>query len=192
MTIQTFEFGTLIKLSQALDSRTKNLHLAYSIVFGIGGAFFLSLLLLDYHSIVGTTLILAATVAKFVGCYRFGRSATLQEQLFIDAKELILMIKGIRSMKRQVFDLASVTHFRFLDKSVMAPHPLAVEGFDYLGFQTEQRVIQEMYGDNRLAFDYNGRTVQFGKNIYSWEFDDILRVMRSYGYTSKPETAAMD
>ena len=55
----------------------------------------------------------------------------------------------------------------------MAPHPLAGKSFDYLGFQTEQKVINEMYGDNRLAFDYNGRTISFGKNVYSWEFDEI-------------------
>jgi hypothetical protein len=191
MTVQTFEHGTLIVLSKPFDTRAKALYLAYSIVFGVGGVFLLSLLLYEYLSIVVTMVLLAGTVAQFIGCYRFGRSAILQEQIFIDDKELVLMVKGW-TMKRQVFDLASVTDFRFLDKPVMDPHPLAGESFDYLGFQTEQQVINEMHGDNRLAFDYNGRLVKFGKNIYSWDFAEILQLLRSYGYTSSQTPAVAE
>jgi hypothetical protein len=183
MTVQTFEHGTLIILSKPFDTRPKALYLAYSIVFGVGGVFLLGLLFYEYLPIAGTIVLLAFVIAQFVASYRFGRSAMLQEEIFIDAKELILMVKSIGIMKRQVFDLASVTHFRFLDKPVMAPHPLAGESFDYLGFQTEQQVINEMHGDNRLAFAYNGTTVKFGKSIYSWDFDEIFDLLRSYGYT---------
>jgi hypothetical protein len=116
----------------------------------------------------------------------------LQEKIFLDDRELIIMAKGVRTMKRQVFDLASVTHFRFLDKPRMAPHPLAGQSFDYLGFQTEQQVINEMHGDNRIAFDYDGRVVKFGKNVYSYDFEEILRLLESYGYRSQVETVAMD
>jgi hypothetical protein len=184
MIVQTFEHGTLIVLSKPFDSRAKALYLAYSIVFGVGGTFLLGLLFYEYPSITVTVLLLALATVQFVASYRFGRSAMLQEEIFIDSKELILMIKGIGPMKRQIFDLPAVTDFRFLDKPVMAPHPLAGESFDYLGFQTEQQVINEMFGDNRLSFDYNGRVVKFGKNVYSWDFDEILQLLRSYGYTS--------
>jgi hypothetical protein len=30
-----------------------------------------------------------------------------------------------------------------------------------------------MHGDKRLAFDYRGKTIQFGENIYSWDFDEL-------------------
>lgn len=30
-----------------------------------------------------------------------------------------------------------------------------------------------MHGDNRIAFDYNSKTITFGENIYSWEFEEI-------------------
>jgi hypothetical protein len=65
----------------------------------------------------------------------------------------------------------------------MEKHPLAGEAFDYLGFQTEQQVINEMHGDNRLALDYEGVTVKFGKNVYSWEFDEIVNLLKGHGYT---------
>ena len=192
MTVQTFEHGTLFILSKPFDTRAKILYLAYSIVFAIGGTFFLDLLLRDYLPIVGTIFLLAFSIARFVASYRFGRSSVLEQHLFIDSNELILMDKAIRIQKRQVFELSSVTHFRFLAKPEMSRHPLAGESFDYLGFQTEQKVINEMYGDNRLVFDYNGTTVKFGKNIYSWDFDEIIHVLRFYGYDANQPTTAMD
>ena len=188
MTIQTFEQGTLITLSKPFDTRAKTLYLAYGIGFAIGGAFILASLLDIYLTIVGTIVVLAFGTALLVASYRFGRSSLLQEHLFIDEKKLILMEKGFK-IKRKVFDLASVTQFRFLAKPEMARHSLTGENFDYFGFQMEQQVINEMHGDNRLAFDYNGRTVTFGKNIYSWDFDEILRIMISYGYIANKPTA---
>lgn len=42
-----------------------------------------------------------------------------------------------------------------------------------MGFQTARQVINEMHGDNRIAFDYNGRMITFGENVYSWEFEEL-------------------
>jgi hypothetical protein len=30
-----------------------------------------------------------------------------------------------------------------------------------------------MHGDNRLAFDYEGRIITFGQDVYSWEFEEL-------------------
>ena len=135
MTVQTFEHGTLIILSKPFDTRAKALYLAYSIVFGIGGVCLLALLFYEYLPMAGTIFLLAGIIAQLVGSYRFGHSAMLQEKIFVDGKELILMNKGIGPTKRRVFDFAAVTNFRLLDKPVMARHPLAGESFDCLGFQ---------------------------------------------------------
>jgi hypothetical protein len=60
----------------------------------------------------------------------------------------------------------------------MAKHQLAGESFDYLGFETQQQVINEMHGDKRLAFDYKGNTVTFGENVYSWDYDTLKEVLQ--------------
>ena len=36
-----------------------------------------------------------------------------------------------------------------------------------------------MHGDNRLAFDYNGKTITFGENVYSWEFEELENLLYS-------------
>ncbi|WP_217602470.1 hypothetical protein [Chitinophaga sp. GbtcB8] len=38
-------------------------------------------------------------------------------------------------------------------------------------------MINDLHGDNRLAFDYNGKTITFGNNIYSWDFDELEVVL---------------
>jgi len=179
VTVNAYQQGTLVVLSKPLDTRAKSLYLAYSIVFGITGAFFLSLLLIIYSSLVGGIVILAFGTGLLIASYRFGHAAMQQEEIFIDDKALFLITKGIKSKKRQVFELDAISNFRFLDKPRVERHALAGETFDYLGFQTEQQVINEMHGDNRLALDYEGVTVKFGKNVYSWEFDEIVELLKN-------------
>lgn len=34
-----------------------------------------------------------------------------------------------------------------------------------------------MYGYNQLAFDYEGKTIKFGDNIPSWDFDELQSIL---------------
>ncbi|WP_236387118.1 hypothetical protein [Chitinophaga filiformis] len=97
----------------------------------------------------------------------------MKEQLFISKDSLQLIRKEIFRSSRQAFNVEKISHFRHLAKPPLTKHPLAGEGFDYLGFQTEEQVINDMHGDNQLAFDYAGRTVKFGNDIPSWDFEEL-------------------
>lgn len=106
----------MVVLSEPLDTRAKSLYLAYAIVFGLTGAVFLNLLLIIYYTFEGGVIILAFGTGLLIASYRFGHAAMLQEQIFIDGKEFFLITKGIKSKKRQVFELDAISNFRFLDK----------------------------------------------------------------------------
>lgn len=97
----------------------------------------------------------------------------MSEKIFIDKQELQLIRQGLFNVSRKSFDISLISNFRHLSKPELARHPLAGETFDYLGFQTERQVINEMHGDNRIGFDYNGRAITFGENVYSWEFTEL-------------------
>ena len=75
--------------------------------------------------------------------------------------------------RKKKYDISGIRGFRFIEKPVLTPHPLAGVTFDYLGFQTAQHVINELYGDHRIAFDYKGATISFGKNLYSWDYEEL-------------------
>ena len=101
----------------------------------------------------------------------------MSEQLFTNKNQLQLIKTGFLTKKKKSYDTTKISRLRNLNKPQLTRHPLAGDSFDYLGFQTEQQVINEMHGDNRLAFDYEGRTISFGQNIYSWEFDELENLL---------------
>ncbi len=101
-------------------------------------------------------------------------NALRKESLLITPEKITLIKKSLYTTEKKEFDPKKISGFRHLGKPELTKHPLAGESFDYLGFQTEQQVINEMHGDNRLAFEYDGRTINFGENIYSWDFDELL------------------
>jgi len=173
MTVADHKNGKLITLSKAFDSKSKILYAFYFFVFFLGGAGSL-LKLFDEKPFSGLTIfVVVFSSALFIAAYKFVNKATMSEKIFINKQEVQLIKKGLFNLHRKSFDIAFISNFRHLDKPAPTRHPLAGETFDYLGFQTEQQVINEMYGDNRVAFDYEGKTISFGENVYSWEFSEL-------------------
>jgi len=111
--------------------------------------------------------------AFYIGAFRFLNKILMTEKIFVNEKELRLIKKGFLNSEQTSFEISKISNFRHLEKPELPRHPLAGQTFDYLGFQTEQQVINEMHGDNRLAFDYNGKTIFFGQNVYSWDFEEL-------------------
>ena len=162
----------LITLSKAFDNRPKILNIFYSVSLLSSGILLLYAFLNVNSSGISTLIILSGIVGCFLAGYRFGNKALMSERIFINDQELVLIKQGVKKVEKS-FILSMISNFKHLDKPDYTKHPLAGNSMDYLGFQTEQQVINEMYGDNRLSFDYNGKVVTFGENIYSWEFDEL-------------------
>jgi hypothetical protein len=91
------------------------------------------------------------------------------------------LIKKSFTTRAEVFAIAGVSQFRHLEKAPSTKHPLAGESFDSLGFQTQQELIKELSGDSRMAFDYEGRVIRFGENVYSWEFEEVAALVAAAG-----------
>jgi hypothetical protein len=84
-----------------------------------------------------------------------------------------LIRTGFLNFKVRTYETKNISMFRHLEKPALSKHPLAGESFDYLGFQTQQIMINEMHGDNRVSFSYSGKTINFGQNVSSWELEQI-------------------
>jgi hypothetical protein len=174
MIVKDFESGKLIKIGDAFDSRAKTLNTFYFLIFFIPAALILRSALKtdgEHYGIIFFSLV--ASVAFFIAAYRFINKALMSESLFVNKTKLCLLRKDLFKNKRTCYEISEISNFRHLAKPELTPHALAGNSFDYLGFQTEQKVISEMHGDKRLAFDYKGKIIQFGENIYSWDFDEL-------------------
>jgi hypothetical protein len=89
----------------------------------------------------------------------------MNEKLFVNKTKFQLIKQGIGKATSRTFDNTKISNFRLLKKVELSKHPLAVNTFDYLGFGTEQKLINEVHGENRLAFDYEGKTIAFGQDL---------------------------
>lgn len=178
MTSKDYQDGKLVILSKAFDNRAKILNFIYFVVFTFSGVAFLIL----FFSATSITLglvafsILVAAIYSFIG-YKFLNKCLQTEKLFITHTKLVIERKGFLNTKINSYSIANISNLRHLKLPEVSKHPLAGDNFDYLGFETEQKVINEMHGDNRIAFDYGNKTITFGENLYSWDFDEINRLI---------------
>ena len=173
MNIIDSQDGKLITLSKAFDERAKILYAFYFVSFFCGGTIFLWVSLDVIPSLGIKFLLLIFMVACYISAYRFLNKALMTEKIFFNNKELKIIKTGFINSSSSSFEISQISNFRHLDKPEVSDHPLAGQTFDYLGFQTEQKVINEMHGDNRLGFEYYGKTILFGQNIYSWQFEEL-------------------
>lgn len=174
MTVKDSQNGKIVILSKAFDNRAKILNGIYGVVFCTGAFLLLHMVILSEFYRAGPTIFsIGMSIGFLVISYRFIKKALFAEKLYINKNLLTISKGGFLYGSSFSYDISLISNFRHLDKPEITKHPLAGESFDYFGFQTEQKVINEMHGDNRLAFDYNGTTITFGENIYSWEFGEL-------------------
>jgi hypothetical protein len=173
MTVKDHKGGKLLILSKPFDSRVKALEASYGLIFFIGFCAALLVLIISNLDALGSLFLVAAIIIQFMIFKKFANTAFLSERIFITRTELSLIKKKLFSSEQVSYEINRISHLRYLGKPELTRHPLAGDNFDYLGFQTEQQLINEVHGDNKLSFRYDGKTVTFGNNIYSWDFDQI-------------------
>lgn len=173
MTIENINDGKLITLSKPFDTRGKYLNFFYFLTFFSAGILFVRLSITDLSNWILVILGLLAVFVCFIAAYRFLNKTLESEKIYVDKQTLKLIRTGFLKFRVAYYEISKIINFRHLAKPGITKHPLAGETFDYLGFQTDQAVINEMYGDNRVSFSYLGKTVSFGENISSWEFTEL-------------------
>ncbi len=180
MLVTDFENGKKVVLSKAFDSRAKVLHTFYAIIFAAQTiAFSLIFLSFEEQSLFLYCIIFGGIAAGAIATYRFINKALKSEIIIINPDEMVVIVKGLLTSEKQSYKAKKIAKLNFLLKPEAAKHPLATDNFDYLGFQTQQQVINEMYGDNRIGFEYENKTVTFGEHIYSWHFEKLQAVFKS-------------
>lgn len=182
---QTAE-GVLFVLEKPFDGRGQWLFAWYAFSFVLPALF---LLFMAGEMWIGggveVLVLVAAALASLVIGFRYLTGAWRKDTLLITPDTVLLSQQKGFHKTQQSFSRAAITGLRFLDKPEETPHPLAGKTFDYLGFQTQQQVISEIFADHRVAFDYQGRTISFGRKIYSWDFAEIRDAL--LGHPDEPE-----
>lgn len=170
---KTVSNGTLFILEKPFNPGSKWLFAFYCIAFFALLSWYFGEI---FTRVDLTSILLLATITTgyIVAGYRFASNASRMKTILVTSKTLEFTEQCWFYKRKKKYDISEISGFRFIERPVLTPHPLAGLTFDYLGFQTAQQVINEMYGDNRIAFDYNGTTISFGKNLYSWDYEELF------------------
>lgn len=170
----------VVTLSKALDSAAKILSFVNFGAFVVFAALIIRMLIGD----LGGQILYLLVAMEVIGLalviligYRFLRRATWEEVLILEADRITLKKGYMLGMRTRVFPVAELSKFRFLNKPELSPHPLAGESMDYLGFDTEQKMINEVHGDDLMAFDHRGKVISFGQATASWEYDELAELI---------------
>lgn len=169
--------GRRIILSRPFDTRDKVLYIIYAVSFLFSACIFLWVFLYESLGLIPSLILLCSLAVFTVAFYRFAKRATSYEELYIDSKQLKIIRGSYFGSTKVAIELDRILGIDHLDKPDLTDHPLKGASFDYLGFQTEQKVISEMHGDNRIRVQYDDNEYYFGTDVYSWEFDQIRDII---------------
>jgi hypothetical protein len=171
--IKNLRNGKVITLSSPLYSRARILDFSYAILFLVSSLGFGYLIFTNYDVLMAAIIAFLGTIACAIAFYRFINKATETEKLFVSKERLDIMNSTIFKRSSKSFVISEISDFKFNEREKYEPHPLKGETFDYLGFQTEQHVIQDLHSEGRISFTYRGRPFRFGKDVASWEFSQL-------------------
>ena len=121
-------------------------------------------------------IILAIIFVYFLVSFSFLKQIFRSEKMILGSTYLILEQGGLFVKSSEYFELGKIDQINFSDKEFkLADHPLKSEHIDYFGFETQDKVIANAHKNDKLQFQYQGRMISFGKDIFSWDYEIILK-----------------
>jgi hypothetical protein len=170
----------LIVVSNTVQPRIKLLFWAeFLFTIGMATIFLLQSLPLD-QNLLHATAGLGATVLYLLAAYRFLSRMFFEERLLIDGTSFIIIQRTPFSLKTRTYLWKEIGPLHYVGKETKTDHPLKGRSFDYLGFETQEHLIQSLHHDGNMYFNYRGLPVRFARGVYSWDAEEIVRMMKLY------------
>jgi hypothetical protein len=169
-----------IKLGDRIAPRIKALYWGeFVLTAGMATIFLLQSFPLNasfFNAVAG----LGAAFLYGLAAYRFIARMLYKEEVWLD--EEYLMLVNITPFKRKVskYDWHDVGPLHYTGKRSKTDHPLKGQCYDYFGFETQEQLIQNIYDEGNLYFNYCGFSVRFAKGVYSWNAEEMVRMMKLF------------
>ena len=120
------------------------------------------------------------------------RRITHQEIITVDATSLSLTDKHLFGKKKRSFKLEHIGQISTAGVENFTPHPLEGNYAD-IGFRGREGMVRYLITDGNIVMSYGKRSIQFGKNVPSWDVEEIIEAIerytgRNFSPKIKPET----
>ncbi len=101
-------------------------------------------------------------------------------ELLLEADHFTIIQSTFLKKQVQRYRWQDMGHLHYVGRDKKTDHPLKGRYYDYWGFETHEQVIQRLHQEGSMHFDYKGLPVRFGRNIYSWHAEEIVRMMKLF------------
>lgn len=178
----TYNWGSdylLIDLGNRINSRIKVLFWAeFLLVMGMATVFLLQVI--SFNGLLNLFIAACATILYGFAAYRFFSRMFLNEKLLLDKDSLLIITNTPFSKTIKSYNWPKIGPLHYVGKTPKTDHPLKGKCFDYLGFDTQEHLIQSLHHEGNMYFNYEGVHVPFAKCVYSWDAEEMIHMMRIF------------
>lgn len=169
-----------IKLGNRIEPRIKALYWGeFIITLGMSTIF-----LVQSYPFSDTLLHIAASVScailYLLASYRFISRTFYTEELWLDNEFLTVISSTPFKRKLNRYDWENIGPMHYTGKDIKTDHPLKGQCYDYFGFETQEKLIQNIHEEGNLYFNYGGYIIRFAKSVYSWDAEEMMDIMKLY------------
>ncbi len=170
----------LIDLGNRTEPRIRILYwIEFLITVGIATIFLLQSIAMraDWMSLLAAVCI---GVIYLLAAYRFFSRMFYKEKIIVTELQLVISRQTPFRKRFRNYEWKRMGVLHYKGKEDKTDHPLKGKCFDYFGFDTQERLVQDLHHDGNLYFSYEGIPVRFARGIYSWHAEEIVRMIRLY------------
>ena len=178
------DHSLLITLGNRTSKRIRALYLIeFLFTSGMATIFMLQSFPLK-HDFIHWAACIGASLIYLLAANRFLARIFFTERLLLDQQYFTIIRKSLFTQNIKRFDWRQIGALHYEGKGKKTDHPLKGICFDYLGFETQEQLIQSLHHDGNLYFDTNEGRVYFAQCVYSWDAEEMVQLMKLYIGTS--------
>ena len=125
-------------------------------------------------------LCIGATIIYMLASYRFISRIFFKESLYITTNAITIVQYSPFYRNTRTFNWNSISPIQYYGKQAKTDHPLKGNSFDYFGFETQEQLIQSLHHKGNLCFVCEEERIYFGRGIYTWDAEKIIRMIKLY------------
>ena len=170
----------LITLGNRTNGRIRALYFVeFMFTMAMATIFLLQALPLN-HNFVHWVACIGASSIYLLAANRFLSRMFFNERLLLDQQSFTIIKKSLFSQNIKRYDWRQIGTLHYEGKGRKTDHPLKGMCYDYLGFETQEHLIQSLHHNGNLYFDTNEGRVYFASGVYSWDAEEMVQLMKLY------------
>lgn len=170
----------LIDLGNRIESRIRFVYwIEFLITTGIATIFLLRSFNLSQSGLV-ITATAGVVLIYLLAAYRFLSRMFYREKIGVSDHHFTIIRQTPFGRRLYNYEWKKMGALHYKGKDAKTDHPLKGKCFDYFGFDTQERVVQDLHHDGNLYFEYEGKPIRFARGIFSWHAEDLVRMVHLF------------